>query len=620
MIPQQMGPRCADPGAECWGRVAECNRKLFAALLAEARKRREAGDFGQTLGWCSAAAWLASTKGWFGELSSTQLESELLVAARSSPRPARRGRASSGRPRWLHVMTEAYATLGHTNLCRRWMQLDSETAHDVILLDQENGPPANLVTTLEAAQGRCVVLDPAVSVLQRAMELRNYAWENADVVVLHTHPDDVIATTAFGIEGGPPVLLVNHADHVFWVGCAVADLVLDIRPSGHLWTQQARGVGRAVILPIPLQDPAASLGQREKRCLREKLGLPTEGIMLLTVGSPAKYQPLPGLDFLEKAREILLQCPEAYVVAVGPQNEGVWNEARKAMGQRILPLGRQPDSTLFCQAADLYLEGLPVGSLTALLEAGLAGLPCVRGPKECIAPFTSDSESLDFLPQPNDIRDYVAKAVSLARNGDARREAGKGLQTAIGAQHCGEGWRQRLSEVKKRIPCEHSVYPNFNPKEVDSRLRDWFLRFLYAGQPLRSEAALASEALIEVWKRTPFKPLLDPATFAKLKEHDSLPRSKQERAGMKGKIQDALILWAWNLRINYLGGKGKLIVATSESLQRGRTLRALLNLWRCVVLFPSSLIEPAWLKLCLKAHLGPRLTGWLQRRTQTVRL
>src|SRR5207253_10705538 len=48
------------------------------------------------------------------------------------------------------------------------------------------------------------------------------------------------------------------------------------------------------------------------------------------------------------------------------------------------------DSSIFCEAADVYLEGFPAGSLTALLEAGEAGLACVRAPAQVIPPFSSD--------------------------------------------------------------------------------------------------------------------------------------------------------------------------------------------------------------------------------------
>jgi hypothetical protein len=247
---------------------------------------------------------------------------------------------------------------------------------------------------------------------------------------------------AFGVAGGPVVVVENHADHVFWAGCSVGDQVLEIRQSGHLWTKQLRGVDRSLILPIPLTEPKAiplEVIATARLELRQSLGLPEDAVMLLTVGSAAKYEPMPGLNFLEAAQEILRACPNAYLVAVGPKDEGVWRAARQASGGRILPVGYQQDSTLFCRSADLYLEGFPLGSLTALLEAGQAGLMCVRAPLDSPLPFCSDSVSLDSIPQPRDLSDYVRTATALINDSARRIAGGKRLQQDINAQHCGAG-------------------------------------------------------------------------------------------------------------------------------------------------------------------------------------
>ncbi len=72
-------------------------------------------------------------------------------------------------------------------------------------------------------------------------------------------------------------------------------------------------------------------------------------------------------------------------------------------------------------------------------------------------------------------------------------------------------------------------------------------------------------------------------------------------------------MWAWNQKVRYRGGKEKLIVATRESIQKGRTWQALLTVWQCLLLFPSSLAEPAWLRLFVKAHLGSLLSARLRQ-------
>src|SRR5262249_10954323 len=145
------------------------------------------------------------------------------------------------------------------------------------------------------------------SLLAISRDLRQHAANHADVVVLHTNPEDVIAPVAFGVSAGPPVLFVNHADHLFWLGVSVADLVVDIRDAGHRWTREHRGVREARIVPIPLTNPDLVRTSRAqlKREARKALSLPDDRVILLTIGDGYKYVPSGGLNFLSAAQSIL---------------------------------------------------------------------------------------------------------------------------------------------------------------------------------------------------------------------------------------------------------------------------------------------------------------------------
>jgi len=485
--------------------VIRAKRKLFSYTLQRAAMARDRGAFEEVLQWISAAAWFASRKGWFGDLNSPELEAELLHAACSIPTPVPNRRVNTP-SRWLHVMTEAYGTLGHTNLCRRWIQYDKEVVHDLILLDQGGSTPENLVDVVRSAGGKCIVLDPVLPLLERAARLRSYAWENADVVVLHIHPADVVATTAFGVAGGPPVLVVNHADHSFWVGCAIADLVVDIRTSGQRWTRQNRGVDRTIVLPLPLVERIPDTIVKDKRTRRRELGLPENGTMFLTVGSAAKYRPMRGLNFVDTAQKILRQCPEAIMVAVGLNNEGDWKAAAEASGGRLLALVRQPDAIPYSKSADVYVEGFPAGSLTALLEAGESGIPCVLAPGDITLPYCTDDPAMDHIPQPANVDAYVATAVALARNADQAAAMGRSVQQAITACHCGEAWLKRLNQVKRLLPSSHFVYPRFKPLPIAPDYCDLYTAFLHRTDPTTITSTIVEDLFIEVWKKPNTKP------------------------------------------------------------------------------------------------------------------
>ena len=600
--------------------IAGWNRALFDACICNARTCGDAGQFEESLRWSSVGGWFASRKGWFGELCSQRLELNLLQAARTLTTPMR-GQRRQSRPRWLHVFTEAYGTLGHTNLCRRWIQYDEQAIHDVALVDQRGIAPANLVEAVGKAGGTCLILDPLSPYLERAQKLRNYAWENADVVVLHIHPEDVIATTAFGVAGGPAVLFVNHADHAFWVGCAVADLVLDIRTSGHVWTKEARGVVRATILPLPLiqgqdEPDGKAIDPQQKRQIRRDLGISEDGIMFLTVGSAAKYDPIGGHDFIQTAVKILQECKDAHLIAVGPSDQGRWKEARLATGGRLRAIGRQPDSTLFCKVADVYLEGFPAGSLTALLEAGESGLPFVRGLRSCAPPYSSDGIGIDEVLQPIDPADYVRMAVNLAQDSKTRVELGRKLQRVIRSNYCGTGWLAQLQKVKRLMPESHAVYPDFKPTPVDHQRRDWHIEYLHAKDRSFTKTTLTTDVFVEAWRRTNEMPQVDTILWEKLNGDKTSDNSNRMP---NTKTSEPAALKRLNLQIRNQGFRRRYIDRGSLAVAGGNIGSARKLTYRLLVTQFSCAWDLAWLKLLAKVNGGYQIRACLRKIARLCR-
>ena len=580
---------------KCWDDAANWNKVIFDFAVKKATGFGNVGQFELALQWCSLAGWFASRHGYCGKLSSVELEAELLRAAKSLPVPNQRTRHSPPR-RWLHVLSAGYETLGHTNLCRRWIEYSADLVHDVILLEQSDSIPKNLNAVVVATGGQCIALDTAVPLLERAALLRAYAWEQADVVVLHTHPEDVMATTAFGIAGGPPVMLVNHADHSFWTGCSVADLVLDIRDSGHSLTRSVRGVDRATIVPIPLFDEQPSSDEERKRNraeIRKRFGIPEQATVLLTVGSPAKYRPVPGLDFVVTAREIVQRCPDTYLIAVGPEDKGEWKAAKEATLGRILPIGYQSDTGPFCSAADIYLEGFPTGSLTAFLEAGLAGLPCVRSPRECVPPFCSDGLSVRHLPQPADLNDYVSQVLALVANPSERAVQGHELREATKQYHSLPGWLSYVRNASSLLPATHGIYPGFQARTVSPTIRNWFAQYLFAAVLPESWTSIVVPFFIEAWRRTNTEPLLD-ASLIGFKSWDTLGGKSISRPRRSS-------LRLLNQKIRREGAYERFLHEGRQQFKRSNLKAARTLTYKCLRANPRSMADAEWWKLLLKA-------------------
>jgi hypothetical protein len=410
------------------------------------------------------ARYATSTAIRFGHpyLCSAPLEALLArLGAGLSKTPGAGARASGARPkRWLHVLSRTYVVGGHTAIVRRWIeQKPAAERHDIVLTYEAVKDVApNLARCVAEAGGKIASIDDEKSALARARRLRRMAQERADVVVIHAHPADAVPALAFAAPGGPPVLLLDHADHNFWAGVACADLVIDIRDSGLHLSRALRGVTRSAVLPVPLPDPGRAPADRAGA--RKRLANPAlldAKVVLLTVGGEAKYLPMAHLDFGAAALEIVRQVPECVLLAVGPRRESpLWQKLHADSGGRIQAVGPDPELGAWHAAADLYLEGFPRGSYTALLEAALAGRAFVRKPH--LAPpaeLPIDRGALAAFEPPGTPEAYAREAVELARSPALWEPRAAQARAAVQAAHCGEGWAAALESVTRQIPARH---------------------------------------------------------------------------------------------------------------------------------------------------------------------
>jgi hypothetical protein len=177
----------------------------------------------------------------------------------------------------------------------------------------------------------------------------------------------------------------------------------------------------------------------------------------VTAGSGYKYDGQGNESFLDAAR-LIARRENVHILAAGPIEDRAWREAREESDGRIRAYGPQNRVRTFHAAADVYAEGFPVGSLIALHEAALAGLPCVLAARPTVVPFLSDGPSLARLVQPTSIEDYAAKVIELIDDPIAARQLGASLREQVQAYHCDLGWRSRLETMYAGLPDSHQVY------------------------------------------------------------------------------------------------------------------------------------------------------------------
>jgi hypothetical protein len=474
----------AEPHPDLVERRRKFHRLLFDWCLVRAADclKDNADDDAATraANWLFVAARSADNFG-CGQLASARLEAlALTLAARLPPPATSRARATPGGLRWLHVMSIGYAVGGHSALLRRWVEADgSGDEHHLVLTSMSEFAVPELSAAIAQRGGRVSLLGDKPALMERARRLREIAWREADRVVLHSHMWDIVPAIAFGIPGGPPVLLLNHADHTFWVGAATADRIVNLRQSGEDLTIRYRGVERNFLLPIPLPgpgDPVRLAQQRE--AMRRALGIPPRALVFLTIGAAFKYCAMGALDFLAMARRLLAALPEAYLLAVGPSAHSPdWAAATQALTPRLIALGPQHPVAGYHAAADIYLEGFPFDSATALLEAAVAGLPVVCIPASAPLPFSAHHFPLSVVAQPADVADYLTQALALSASPAMRLTKAASLRGAVVGLHCGEAWRRSLAELKLAVPDEHGLYA-IHPSELATELDRFWTEFL----------------------------------------------------------------------------------------------------------------------------------------------
>ncbi len=426
------------------------NRRSFAALEARVLADAAAGADARAAAWAQIAAdhaWHSPHGAWAAPAIDDALEEIGRRACARGPRTP----APDGRRRVLHVATECADVGGHSRMAWRWIARDAASAPTLALTRQRGPVPDRLAYAVGSRGGRLEIIE-GHDQLARARALGRLV-DAADLVVLHLHPFDAVAPIALADRRGrPPVVLVNHADHCFWLGPRVADLVVSTRPAAARSCAARRGVapGRTSLLAVPADAPVA-LPDRDRA--RRALGLPADARVLVAMASAYKLEGIDDVGFLDLLEPIVAALPGAILVAVGPEDEGAWRAARERTGGRVRALGVLPDPSAALAAGDVFIDGYPCSSLTAALEAAAAGLPVVshQPPRPQAATYDIDEPALGAAHVRVADADALAGAIGrLLSDEGARREASAAALGAAASMRDRAPWARALEGVYAR--------------------------------------------------------------------------------------------------------------------------------------------------------------------------
>jgi hypothetical protein len=435
--------------AETDEHTIRANYAQLRSLVAAAEYRRDADKLEEAAALASASATFA----WFnhaGVFSDPALERLLVDLSGRVPYicPPLPRSSSDGRKRVvLHIATELYPTGGHTQMLSRWIADDGQSQHRVALTRQGWRPIPDKVARLLVDRpvrldGRCR------SHFQRAAALRRICHE-ADVVVVHTHPDDILPALALAATT-KPCIVVNHASHVFWAGVSLARTTLHLRRSAQELAITRRGLpaDTGFLVNRPLAFPEVDMRRADARA---HFGLADGQVVIATAAAGSKYEPLEGGDNLVQllVREVESH-PQLIVLAAGPRAERQWLSAQGATAGRIRALGPLHSVGSLLAAADIYIDSFPFSSITSLLEAGAYGLPLVsyRGHGPGCEVLSADPPAIEeevLYPKTPDEFHRVVSA--LAASAEVRESRGALLRQMIAATHSSAAWQEVVESL-----------------------------------------------------------------------------------------------------------------------------------------------------------------------------
>lgn len=387
----------------------------------------------------------------------------------------------------LHVATELTAVGGLTNMLGRWISADSTRMHSVALTHHRGPLHGPVAPAVEKSGGRIVRLNQGVGgQLAWAERLRVLAREH-DAVVLHAYSQDVVPMIAFADpRKTPPVLLLNHGDHLFWLGASTSDVVINLRDAAQDLSITRRGVEerRNVMVPT-IVSPAVRTRSREEA--KTALGISQDTVMMFSAARGMKYRSVNGRSFADSHVELLQRNPNAELWVLGAGNPDDWQDAIAATGGRIKPLPESPDTKVYYEAADIYVDSFPFVSSTSMMEAAGLSTPLVSrfyGPKEARI-FAINHPGIDKPTLHGSTEEeYVGHLERLIRDPALREAKAEEARLAVLHYHTPPSWMDFIERAYKMAvelppidPIAHlagmadETYSNGEP---DCRLYDVF--------------------------------------------------------------------------------------------------------------------------------------------------
>lgn len=313
-----------------------------------------------------------------GFYASPRLERLLVDIGRRTAKPTT-FRREQGKPirHVLHVVSEMLPVGGLTNMLTRWIGEDSGRTHSIAAIHHRGDLPPATREAVAKAGGKIHRINRTRGFqIAWAEELRQLARQH-DAVMLHIYGQDPVAIMAFAEPDKlPPVMYLNHGDHLFWLGASISDVVINLRDEAQTLSITRRTIEprRNVMVPT-MVSPAVRTRSREDA--KRELGIAPDTILLLSAARGMKYRTVNGVTFAAPHVELLKKYPKAQLLVLGAGERPDWQKDCAAVEGRIQPLPETSDTRVYFEAADIYVDSFPFVSSTSMMEAAGLEIPLV---------------------------------------------------------------------------------------------------------------------------------------------------------------------------------------------------------------------------------------------------
>lgn len=441
---------------------------MFERMIARLRKEV---DLDKRMAIAQAAANKAVAS--MGYFSSMDIEQVYLDAASRIPEVKCHPKNES----YLHVITASSPTGGHAGVLGRWIEAAPHNQrHSIIVLDQySNTPFPQRLQELPLKHSGEYIEFHEPDLLKRAYKLRQLAAVYSKIII-YTNNSDPTPIVAFGTTSFTnPIIYFNHADHLFWLGISIADIVADISYNDYSTTRRKAHESFFLgIPPIPQEKGPDLVNAETKKMLRRELGIPDDEFVIVSCGRPLKYKPVNVNSF---AKQLISLANNEHISSfvIGPDaSMPEWGMAQEQSGGRVHPLGLITDKALYekyLQAADLYVGSYPLAGFTALMDGVQHGLPFIQLLISKQAKFGIDNSNQEGETFCYSHQMLEAKIILAKHNPEYYNTLWQESLKLYSTSCDYRAWLQRLGRLYKKCPLRHGIY-SFTHQQGESTYID----------------------------------------------------------------------------------------------------------------------------------------------------